>query len=261
MLSKIKYVFETYPPSTYPKLYPKPIEYYENARHNYRNLNLLILLAGLLLLAVLLVYPRSGEWDRAIVTWYFMAQFFPILLVEIKSFKYYKLMRLTDSRTTRRAELKPRRLFDFISPRIFGLAVLVYFAFIVFIHYFRQLGIPWFAGYWNIVGITAINLFFAGIIIWNMYGKRLDPYQVYEDRRRQIELIVHQMVFTSIAATIFVTIEIALSGLDMRNLQPAVTSLYFQLIAAIGLRTLRIDKINFEVYKEDSSAVNKKRAI
>ena len=41
MLSRIKYVFKTYPPSEYPKLYPEPIEYYEKARRNYRKINLL----------------------------------------------------------------------------------------------------------------------------------------------------------------------------------------------------------------------------
>ena len=31
----MRYVFETYPPSTYPKLYPKPVEYYKKAQRNY----------------------------------------------------------------------------------------------------------------------------------------------------------------------------------------------------------------------------------
>jgi hypothetical protein len=162
-------------------------------------------------------------------------------------------MRNTDSRTTRKAELQPRRLFDFISPKMIGLAVLVYLAFAVFILYIRQFDYPWFGGYENIVGVTATNLFFAGIIIWNMYGKRLDPYQAYEDRKRQIELLVKQMVFISIAATTYIAIDVVLAILDLRNLQPTVMSLYFQLIAVISLRALRLDTINFEVYKEDPS--------
>ena len=54
MLKRISYVLATYPPSQYPKLYPEPIEYYEKARRNYRNLNVSVLLVGLSLLAVLL---------------------------------------------------------------------------------------------------------------------------------------------------------------------------------------------------------------
>ncbi len=254
MLSRIKYVFETYPPSKYPKLYPKPIEYYEKGRRNYRTMNVFILLVGLLLMAVLLGYSGSSEWDFGnIVFPFFMVQFIPMMLIEMSSFNYYKLMRKADSRTTRKAELHPRRLFDFVSPKLIGLAVLVYLAFIVFILYIRQFEFPWFGGYGNIVGMTAINLFFAGIIFWNMYGKKQDPYLAYEDRKRQLELAVKQMVFISIAATLFITIEVVLAILDMRNLEPTAMSLYFQLIAVIGLRALRIDTINFEVYKEDSS--------
>lgn len=251
MLSRIKYVFETYPPSEFPKLYPESIEYYDKARRNYKNMNLFILLAGLLLMAVLLGYSRSGEWDKAIVNTYYMVQLFPMMLVEIGSFKYYKLMRKTDSRTTRKAELSPRRLFDFISPTMVGLAMFVYFAFISLILYIRQFEFPWFGGYWNIVAITAVNLFLAGIIIWNLYGKKRDPYQAHEDRIRQIELIVKQMIFISIAMTVYIAIVVVLASLDLRHIQPTVMSLYLQLIAVICFRTLRIDTINFEGYKED----------
>ena len=254
ILSRISYVFKTYPPSEYPKLYPDPIEHYEKARRNYRNMNVFILLAGLALMAMLLGYSSSGEWDLGnIVFPYFMLQFFPLLLMEIWHSKYYKLMRNTDSRTTRKAELQPRRLFDFISPKMIGLAVLVYLAFGVFILYVRQFDYPWFGGYGNIIGVTAMNLFFAGIIIWQMYGRKQDPYQAYEDRKRQIELIVKQMVFISIAATTYIAIDVVLAILALPHLEPTVLSLYFQLIAVISLRALRLDTINFEVYKEDPS--------
>jgi hypothetical protein len=214
-------------------------------------MNLFILLTGFMLMALLSVYPRSGEWSGAIVTLYFMLQFFPTLLMEIRNLNYYKLMR--NRRTTRKAELQPRRFFDFVSPKIIALAALVYFAFILFVYYINQFEFPWFGGYWNIAGITAGNIFFAAIIFWNMYGKKTDPFQAHEDRLRQIELIVKQMVFISIVMTIYVTIVVSLSALDLRSLQPAVRSLYFQLIAVISLWSLRIDNINFTVYKEDSS--------
>ena len=110
ILSRMRYMIEKYPPSTYPKLYPKPIEYYKKARRNYRIVNLFILLAGLLILAVLLGYSRSGEWDHAIASWYFLVQMFPMLLLELSSLKEFKLMRYLNSRTTRKAELHPRRL-------------------------------------------------------------------------------------------------------------------------------------------------------
>lgn len=261
VLNRVRYVFATYPPAKYPNLYPEPLEKYERAWRNYWNVNLFILLAGLLLMLGLLGYSRSGEWGETIVTTYFMAQVFPMILIEIGAFKYYKLMRKTDSRTTRKADLHPRRLFDFISPPMIGLAIFIYFAFIGFILYLRQFEFPWFGGYWNIVIVTAGNIFFAGIIIWHLYGKKIDPYQAYEDRIRQMALIVEKVVFISIAMTLYVVIIVLLASLDLRNLQPTVLSLYFQLVAVIGFRTIRIDTINFEVYKEDVLVTNEKSAI
>ena len=251
ILSRMRYAFETYPPSTYPKLYPKPIEYYEKTRRNYRILNLFILLAGLLILAVLLSYSRSGEWDHVIAMWYFLVQFFPVMLLDLSTLKEFKLMRNANSRTTRKAELHPRRLFDFISPTIISMAIITYVGFVLLILYIRQFEFPWFGGYWNIVGVTAINLCFAGIILRYMYGKKLNPHQAYEDRIRHIETIVKVLVFTSIAATMFIAINVVLAALDLRNLQPIAQSLYFQLLAVICFQAYRIDYTNFEVYKED----------
>jgi hypothetical protein len=172
MLGQMRYVIKTYPPLTYPKLYPNPIEFYEQAQRNYRLANQLLLVAGLLLLALLIGYPHSGEWDGPIVLTCFMFQFLPVLRLDLSSLKYFRLMRKANSRTTRRAQLQPRRLFDFVSPALFALAALVSVAFIVLIIYIDQFEFSWFGGYWNVVGVTAINLVFAGIVIWKMYEKK-----------------------------------------------------------------------------------------
>ena len=163
-------------------------------------------------------------------------------------------MRKANSRATRRAELQPRRLFDFVSPALLALAALVYVAFIVLIIYIDQFEFSWFGGYWNIVGTTAINLVFAGVVIWKMYGKKLDPHQAYEDRIRHIEVTVKTLLLISIVATLFLAITIVLASLDLRNFEPIAVSLYLQLIVVLGLRNYRIDNIDFEVYKEEPLA-------
>ena len=214
-------------------------------------MNVFILLAGLLILGVLLLYPRSGEWDHVIAMWYFLVQFFPVMLLDLSSLKECRLMRNADSRTTRKAELHPRLLFDFISPTIVGVAIITYIAFILLILYIRQFECPWFGGYWNIVVVTTMNLGFAGIIFRYIYGKKQNPHQAYEDRMRYIETIVKILVFVSIAATMFIALNVVFAALDLRNLQPIAQSLYFQLVAVICFRSYRIDYANFEVYKED----------
>ena len=251
ILARMRHVFETYPPQDYPKLYPKPIEHYKKVYRNFLVLNIAILLAGLALIAFLWGYPRTGAWDKAIATWYFLLQFFPMLLLEFKSLREFKLMRKSRSDPTRKAVLQRRRFFDFISPGLFGLAVLTYIGFILMIIYVNQFDYSWFGGYANIVGITGMNLFFAAIVYWNMRGKKLNPHQSPDDRNKQTGILVKVMVVTSIAATVFVSISIMLSALDMRELQVVVQCLYFQLLAVISFQTLRTDDINFDVYKDD----------
>jgi uncharacterized membrane protein len=169
---------------------------------------------------------------------------------------FFSPKRKTDSATTRKADLRPRRLFDFVSPTAIGLALLVYVAFVVLIFYLRQFDFPWFGGYANIVGITAMNLGFAAIAFrYLLYGKRNDPYQTSGDRLRVIELSLKLLVSVSIIATLFVTLAISLRALDLPSLFPVAQSLFLQLITVIVFRAFRIDNVDFEVYKEDSLAV------
>ena len=254
VLRRLKYVVGTYPPSEYPRLYPVPVDVREKAQRNYRNLNLLALLVGFGLVFIG-VYSPSEEmlnWDSISVLVIYMAlQYSPMIIAASSGFTYFNVMRRTDARTTRKAELQPRRLFDFISPTVVGIALLVYVAFVALILYVDQFDFPWFGGYWNIFGITVLNLLFAGTIIQSLYGKKKDPYQAHEDRIRHIGLTVKLMVYSSIIGTLFVAIGIILHAFDFETLIPASLSLYCQLLAVLSLRAFRIDNVNCEVYKED----------
>ena len=262
MLSRMRYVVETYPPSKYPKLYPVSIDTVETGMRTFRIMNFIILLVGFVLV-FFGVYSPSEEmlsWrGQSVVTIYFALQFTPLVLAELSVFKYFELMRKANSRTTRIAELHPRRLFNFISPAFIGIAIFTYIAFILLVLYIRQDPFPGFGGYTNIFVVTVVNLFIAVIIVQTLYGKRRDPYQASEDRLWQIELLVKFLVFISIAATTFVALLLVLSALDLRNLIDMSSSLYYQLIIAASFRTLfiktsRMDDINFEVYKEEPLA-------
>ena len=254
LLNRMRYVFETYPPSTHPKLYPQPIEHYEKARRNFRIMNWCILAAGLLILGVLLVYSRSGKWDHVIAMWYFFVQFVPVMLLDLSSHTEFKLMRLLNSRTTRRAELRPRRLLDYVSPTAIGMTVSTYLAFVLLVIYVRQFDFPWFGGYLNVAIVTIADLFFVGIIFRKIYGKKPNPHQSSADRARHIEATAKILVFVSIAATTFISLSIVLSAFDLRSFQPAAQSLYFQLLALICLQTYQVNQTNFDVYKEDPLA-------
>ncbi len=251
------YVLETYPPETHPRLYPLTAETFRRTLTTYRLMNLAVLAVGLFLVFLGFYAPSEGmlNWDtKSVLTAYFFLQFVPLMLMGAAGMVYFNLQRVADSRTKRTADLRPRRLLDFVSPPVFALAVGTYIAFVLFIVYVRQFHFPWFGGYWNIVGITAANLFFAVIAAHALYGKRKDPYQDHEDRLRQIGIVVRSLVWVSIFATAFVALSIALSAFELRHIEPIFMSLYFQVIAGVSLRSTRIDDINFEVYREEPAA-------
>jgi hypothetical protein len=247
---RMRYVVENYPPSTHPKLYPKPLHIYERSQRNYRNINYFILGAGLVILTLMLITPHDGDVNNAIAMGYFMAQMLPIILLDIGALKEFKLMRKENSSTTRKAELQPRRIVNFVSPALLTIAVITYVAFVLLMIYIDQFGFEWFGGYWNVGGMTVMNLMFIGVLLWHMYGKKMNPYQAYEDRLIQIKTIAKIMIHTSIVATVFITVSILLSALDLRHLLPVFLSLYFQLLATIGIEAYRAENVNFDVYKE-----------
>jgi len=256
MLKRFTGVLELYPPKQYPKLYTKPIEYYWNAKCNFKMINLIILFLGMFIMLVL-VNDVTNDDFAGVVIGYFFIQFIPMILIEIWSFKYYKNMREADVRKTKTAVLQPRRFFNFVSPVLLVVAIVIYVAFIVFVFYVRQFNYPWFGGYLNIAILTAGNLFFVLIILWNMYGKKRDPYQAYEDRVRQIKLIVKQLMILSIVMTIFTVITIILRIFDLHSSKQLALSLYLQLIAVISFQALSMKKGNFDVYKADPDNLDK----
>jgi len=255
ILSRLRHVIEKYPPSTYPKLYPVPVDVVEKGLRTYRIMNLPVLLIGLLL-ALVGVFSPSEEmlrWDsQSVLTFYFFLQVCPLFLVERSGFKYFRLMRKANSRTTRKAELHPRRLFDFVSPTLVSMAIFSYIVVMLLVLYVIRHPFPGFAGPINIVMITALNLLFAGAVIRFLSGKKGNPHQAHADRLKGIAIAVKMMVLTSIAVNVFLAIVFVLPALGLRNLGDLFQMLFFQLCVVIGSQALRIDNIDFEVYKEDS---------
>jgi hypothetical protein len=142
-------------------------------------------------------------------------------------------------------------LFDFVSPALITLTILVYIGFCLMIVYVDTFDYPWFGGYLNIVAVTAGNLFLAAFILWTLRGKKTDPYQADEDRLRQIERTIKILVATSILGTVFIALSIGLRALDWHDLPPVFQSLYLQLLAFILFQSFRIDNVNFEVYRQE----------
>ncbi len=258
---RVKHVFKTYPPEEYPKLYPKPLEHYRKGLGIYRTLNQIILGIGLIVMFSIAWwdFSRGGNIIQEIPFVYWMLQILPILIMEISGFAYFKLMRKADQRTTRKADLQPRRLFDFISPITIGLAV---FSNIVCLLFFNSLE-PFQFNFSNdtliiLLSLSLSNFLYIIIIFWNLYGKKLDPHQASKDRIHQIKVTIKSLVYMSIGAAIFLMITKGINVFDLDHWEPTLMSIFLQFTILIGLgsmlRNIRIENLDFEVYKEEVSA-------
>src|SRR5687768_7956254 len=122
----------------------------------YRALNTSIAVLGLLPLVWLFSYLQRPDWDdgpvEAMACAYFMLQTLaPLGLVAWSVVRYNNALQGLLLAGKRKALLKRRTLFDFVSPFTVLVAVLSYFLFAALVIYIQQDPFPGFAGYINIV--------------------------------------------------------------------------------------------------------------
>ncbi len=264
---RMRYVTENFPPSKYPKLYPKLTKKYTAAYADeavragpdkYRRINLFILLVGLILIAVALItgFSLQGKGEDIILVFYTALQFSPIILLEISDYKRMNLMRKTNQDSTRKADLMPRRFFDFVSPITFGLAVFLVVVYMSYLLYINDFEVSWDNGVLiMLVTIIGVHVYFAALIKWQVFGKKMDPHLANKDRLPHMKTIVSTSVYTSIAMSVFFMALALMDEFDMHYVQALLLSLYFQVIAIFGIGTLlrssKIEDIDFEVYRKD----------
>lgn len=255
LLGRMRDVTATYPPAEYPRLYPVSIEASGAAQRYFMGMNLFMLAVGLAVLVLSVVLPGldlPGRDADPVLTLYSIAQFAPLVIASVWLSRYFARMRAKQTRSTRRAELRPRSLFDFVSPAAVGLAVAVYLGFVALVVYVRQFDYPWFGGYLNVAIITAVNLMFVALVAHTLHGRKTDPYQAHEDRMRVIGRSARLLIFVSVAMTAAVALFIGLRAAGLDPLVPIAMSVYLQLLAIMGVRQFGvIEDVDFEVYREE----------
>jgi MFS family permease len=269
IISRRRYVLQNFPPSTHPRLYPQPIEYYERRLRNFARLNLAIVVAGLLIILALILatlggewdgrivtpWSTSGEWDAAIVTPFFLVQLFASVSIDLWTLKHQKAMQKAPPPRVRTTELRRRRLLDFVSPGMLVVAALTNVAFIAFVLYYRRFEFPWFTAAGNIVGVAVMLLVFAAVLGIALRGPRPDPYQAHQDRSNVIRLVVKQALAFCIAIPVLTTAQLIIKLFDPDLLEPVIASLYCQggaLALLWPLYSYRVDKVDFDVYRQDA---------
>jgi len=262
IMNRMKVIMKTYPSSDYPKLYPVSPEQNRMWLKVFKVMNQFILFAGFIFILVIgrWDFSSEGEIDQIIPFGFCVFQLLPFMLMELSGFAYFKLMRRLNKRTKRQADLNPRNLFSFISPAIVGFAVLTNVLCVLFYLYLEQFQFG-FGDSAFVILVTLIlsNSLFAVIIFKNLQGKKLDPHQSSEDRSTAISITVKSLVFMSIGGSVFLILIGGVEKFSFDYLEASMMSLYWQFVMLMNLGSLRqkfkLESINFNVYKEDVSAV------
>lgn len=250
---QVKTIVADRPPAEYPRLYRQSGDFYARAIRNHQVRDWAVVAAGGVLFAGVVLFPGSGEWHRPLACAYFFLQIYPLILFEIFLTRHFKMIRREATEVVRTAELRARRLTDVVSARLLLVAGLTYVCFAFFIAYIDKFDFPWFGGYWNLVGVTAMNVFLAWLVYQKLSGQKPDPYQSHDDFLQALELTARTCTYVSIAATLFITLAIVLASTGLRPFEAAATCLYLVLIMVIAQRTYRLDGINFEAYRESAA--------
>lgn len=263
----------THPPAEFPKLYPVPVATIERTMRLYRNLNLSVVAIGLALLTadVFSGYTVDSAWAhwqegepypirnyRAVA---FVSSCYTLLqyLVSIGLFgywasRYFMRMKAAASATIRSADIKPRRLFDFVSPALLGTALAIYVAVAVLL---LVLKLPGNSTAIMIAALTVSNACAAGCLFGFLYGRKHDPHQAREDRARAMRQAWRGMVVLSILLSAVYGIAGALIDLRLPfDYALFASSLFAQVVAVIlassSFFVLPFGQANFEVYRADT---------
>jgi hypothetical protein len=270
VVSRMRDVLQKYPPSTHPKLYPLPMDYYERRLRNCARVNLAITIAGFLIIAALVFgtfftewdgaivtpFSTSGEWGAAIVTPFFLVQIAGFAYLQLSGLKHYKAMAKAAPPRVRTTELRPRRLFDFVSPAMIVAVALVNVAFMAFILWYRRFEFPWFTAAGNISLVVVENLLMTVCIGLLLRARRADFHQAPKDRIDLIKVVIRLWLLIGVAGPLGITAVLLVKAYaDPEFLEPVMSSLYVQIVALAmiwpSLR-YRADKIDFDVYRRDA---------
>ncbi len=259
ILDRIRFVIKNHPPQEYPKLYPESLDKVQRVQQIYKFLNYIILAIGIWLLVDLAMLSSADNHDNfneGIPLMYGMVQFIPMMMLEVLGYKQFKLMKQKDTRTNRKAELQPRRLFAYVSPYLIFSAVVMYIFLIAFELYMTQYTVT-FDFMIKIGSVSLANLLFIGITLFNLYGKKLDPYQATNERVKQTKFAIRSMVFISMFVSLFMMAQTLVNTYELGTVEIIINSLYFQVLAifSIGriIKNFKIEDIDFDVYKAESS--------
>lgn len=260
-ITRVRYVIDNFPVADYPKLFPGAGPNFKEDMAGklklFRTVNNAIALIGLAVLFSMLAKgyrPDPLGGDEIFVMFYFMLQIVPFVIVGITEHAQYKAMRGAFKEARRSADLRPRHLFDFVSPFAVFAAIVCFGAWLLYYLTVKGWDQPWGEEVYISVGMTtAMNLLYVWIIGRFIYGKRLDPYQASKDHMKTVEAVTKVLVYSSIGISLFHIISITADEYALEAFDPVFSSLYMQYCALIGFGVMlgiaRVEEFDFSVYR------------
>jgi hypothetical protein len=254
---RVRTLLATRPPAEYPQLYPVPVATIERTLRLYRILTAGIAVLGLALAAWFYTIDAEMLASAYAYAIYTCLQVAPVLLWTHWETRYFQRMRATAPNSIRRAELKPRRLRDFVSPTLLGLAVTTYLgatASLVFLSaaFIQE---PLLTSTFLFTAMTIGNLFAAVASVWMLRGRKLDPHQTNDDRTRRLRAGWRAMFVTIILVNTYVALQSLLHGFGLFDYVGFAASLLTQFFAvASGKASVAaLDQEDFEVYRANTN--------
>lgn len=260
VLVNMQFVTDNHSEEEYPKLYPKTKAHYLKGQRRFKYLNMGIFALGLAAI-LLLIYGNITEGYRppniaaAII---FIVQLIPFALMELSEYSYFNEMRKQVHKPVRTTSMTRRSLSTFTSMvlPLTALALLVIAIAADVIAYAQEQ--PFIFGvnedaFYRSITIVVANVFLLILILCNVYGKKVDPFQADGDRFMQVKLTVQTLFYCSICMSLFFTIKSLLFALNAEGIEASTTAIYSIIIAYVSVghrvRCVNLTKLNFDVYK------------
>lgn len=258
ILGRLDRLRTEYPPERYPKLYPRSIESYAVSRALFMWSSRTIFVLGFVLLYFAFTVDGGSFADDGYISeaWpavYGLIQFIPLAAIELLGFRQFRLMREANTDTTRKADLRPRRLFEYVSPALLVLSLTLMAAVIGFDLYVHDFKLVWGSdAVQQAMVMLVTNMALVAVGLWQLYGRKLNPYQAAKDRARQTRAQLTSLLLLSCVLSVFFIWQTAGDAFNLHYLDASAMSLYFQIIVALSiglvLRSVNFEDIDFDVY-------------
>ena len=257
--ARMRYVFEHYPFEQYPKLYGGDLEKsLKNYRRHVMFNNIMIIVGIGLIIAVVMYSDRLSNGLLAMLPFFYgMTQSIPLILMDMLMLKQCRQLNAEAKTPQRSASLTRRSLFNHTSMSMIVTAVSFYLVTVLFDMYTKSFDTSLgFELYESAVILTVVNLFFAWMIRWRVYGKKLNPLLSDEDNFKEINAVVTSSIYTSIAVSVFFMTMRAINVYDLEQFEGVLMSAYMQSIFMLSvihsLKQLPIESMNMDKFRADS---------